>query len=97
MSKLEIYSSLLSIVSEVTEVPASEIVSGCRREEVVDARFILARCLSLEGFYPSQIAVLMGQTTRNVNRALAQLDYRLMTSFSLRNNLEAVRKKAGMI
>lgn len=97
MSKLEIFSALLSVVSEVTEVSVSDIMSGCRKEEVVDARMILARCLTQEGLYPSQIAALMGQTTRNVNRALTALDDRLTTSFNLRNNLESVRKKAGMM
>lgn len=97
MSKLEIFSALLSVVSEVTEVPASDIFSNCRKEEVVDARMILARCLSREGFYPSQIAALLGQTTRNVNRALALVDARLMSSLSLRINMETVRKKAGIM
>lgn len=97
MSKLEIFSALLSVVSEVTDVSAADILSNCRREEVVDARMILARCLSKEGFYPSQIAALMGQTTRNVNRALSLVDTRLMSSLSLRINLESVRKKAGIM
>lgn len=97
MSKLEIFTALLSIVSDVTEVSAAEILSGSRKEEVVDARMILAKCLSKEGLYPSQIASLMRQTTRNVNRALSVFDYRLLASLSLRNNLESVRKKAGIM
>lgn len=97
MGKQEIFSSLLSIVSDVTEVPASEITSGCRREEVVDARLIIARCLAMKGFYPSQIASLMRQTTRNINRELSMLNHRLMSSMPLRMNLESVKKKAGII
>lgn len=55
------------MVSEETEIPCSQILSGKKKDmETVDARYLLVHFLSETGFSPSYIASKTGITERTV-------------------------------
>lgn len=66
MGKQEKFNMVLSLVEEETEIDRTLILSGNKREEVVDARALLLYLLYDMGFYPSQIAVMSGICPRCV-------------------------------
>ena len=60
MGKQETFNRVLALIEEETEIDRSLILSGNKREEVVDARALLLYTLYELGFYPSQMAALSG-------------------------------------
>lgn len=60
MGKQETFNTVLSLIEEETEIDRTLILSGVKREEVVDARALLLYILHDIGFYPAQIAALSG-------------------------------------
>lgn len=59
------------------EIAPKVILSGSKEAEVVDARYLLVYFLFKEGFYPSQIASLVGKTKRAVNYMLSNFSSRV--------------------
>ena len=76
MHKQTIFARIVSAVSTATDLPVEVILSKCRSEEAVDARYILFHLLSSNGLYPSQISSLTGHTRRCVNKILSQYSIR---------------------
>lgn len=58
MGKQETFNKVLSLIEEETEIDRTLILSGNKREEVVDARALLLYTLYEIGLYPTQIAAL---------------------------------------
>lgn len=70
--KSVIYDETLKKVSEITEIPAYEILAkGTKGIDIVDARHLLVYALSKKGFYSSTIARLTGISHSAVNRIIA--------------------------
>lgn len=88
----EIYSSLLASVSEETEVPEDSIASTSRCAEAVDARYILVKLLSMQGFTPSAIASLIGRKRRAITRILEMFEDRLRVSPLMKVNYERIKQ-----
>lgn len=88
----EIYSSLLASVSEETEVPEDLIASASRRAEHVDARYILVKLLSMQGFTPSATASLIGHKQRAITRILEMFEDRLRVSPLMKVNYERIKQ-----
>lgn len=98
MVKSEIFSETVRAVCEVTEMTEGEIMSGSRREEVVDARHLLVSELRREGYYPSMIARRMRLTSRGVRRIISEFGDRESRSPGLRMcraRLDAGRTQRG--
>lgn len=96
--KCTIFADTLEIVARESEIPASDILSHKRTDEVVDARYIFVYLLSRRGFYASGIASRMGFTRSSISYILANFDnrrYQSGTIFEsvLRNSLSAVVKQ----
>ena len=66
MGKQETFNRVLALIEEETEIDRSLILSGNKREEVVDARALLLYTLYELGFYPSQMAALSGICPRGI-------------------------------
>ena len=75
----------LAIVSEVTEIVPENILSSCRRMEYVEARVLLIKALSEQGYHYSQIA-------KKMNRAIPSVKA-LLDSFSYRQELNIIFSK----
>ena len=96
MYKMQVYLDTLSAVAEETEVEMEKILSGCKEEEVVDARILLIRLLSEQGLYPIQISRFTGICIRSVNRFLLDFQDRIVSRRMMRLFYDNVRKKIGL-
>lgn len=86
---------ILTIVSDIMEIPASDILSKKRDAETVDARHVYIHMLHECGLYPVCISVLSGLTHRQVNNILSGFRNRMRFSRNLGNRLEIIRNKLG--
>lgn len=100
MPKSEIIASVLSYVSEETEISGEEILSSCRQQEVVDARHLAIVLMSEMGVYARQIAAVFGVSARNVYSVKINFDARLLYNRQLAvfkgNILKKLRSKFEM-
>lgn len=97
MKKREIFAEILRIVEEETEVSAENILSGLRQTEIVDARYLLIKTLRDYGFYPREIARMMGITARAIHYILTNFDTRMDYAKYKRNSYEIIRNRARNI
>lgn len=95
MGKQETFNRVLSLIEEETEVSRDLILSGNKREEVVDARSLLLYVLKDMGFYPVQIAALTGICTRCITSLIAGFNDRKESRRMLRVYHERVRTVLG--
>lgn len=98
MVKSEIFASVLRDVCEVTGIPERDIMSRSRREEIVDARHLLAEELRRLGYYPGMIAGRLGVSGRAVRNMLRDFPSRVGRSPGLemcRRKVEAMRNNEG--
>jgi hypothetical protein len=95
MKKQKVYEYILSVVAEECEVDAEVICSKTKVAEVVDARYILVKCLLDYGYYPSEVARLMGMTTRAIGYVITTFSDRLKSANYKRNNYERIKKIIG--
>lgn len=95
MSKSEIFSTILRMVSEEKEIPSAQILSGRKDTETVDARYLLVHFLFQSGLNPSYIAARIGKTERAVNQIHTNFDQRLSTQKIFRISCERIRKRLG--
>lgn len=78
MCKKELFEKIISIVSELTEIPREDILSRSRRADVTDARYLVIYTLYMQGVKIYKIAELTGIPCRSV--------YYAITSFSMRSD-----------
>lgn len=96
MYKMQIYQDALSLVAEETEIGIEKILSGCKEEEVIDARSLLVQRMHDKGLYPIQISRLTGICVRSVNRFLMDFSSRCESRIILGINYDNLRKKLGL-
>lgn len=97
MGRNDTFNQIVSSVSEVTEISVEYILSDMRTTDVVDARCIVIRLLSEQGFYRSFICEKMHRTEAGVRYLLAIYDERYDTNNWFRCNVEAIRKQLRSI
>lgn len=95
MKKSEIIATVLSAVSEETEIDIKTILSQDKRREVVDARHIAINLLYKCGIYQSNIVEIFRTTPRNVQYVISDFDTRLLYSPPMRNDYERIKKRLG--
>lgn len=93
MKKSEIFASVLADVSAETEIDSERILSSERKEEVVDARYLVIFLLLGNGFYPAMIAERMGLSARAVRSAISGFEARLANSAGLRLVCQRLSRK----
>ena len=93
MKKSEIFASVLADVSAETEIDSDRILSSERKEEVVDARYLVIFLLLGNGFYPAMIAERMGLSARAVRSAISGFEARLANSAGLRQVCQRLSRK----
>lgn len=93
MRKSEIFAAILSDVSSEAEIDSDRILSSERKEEVVDARYLVIFLLLGNGFYPAMIAERMGLSARAVRSAISRFEARLTNSAGLRLVCERLSRK----
>lgn len=95
MSKTDIFNAILRLVSEETELPCPQILSGRKDMETVDARYLLVHFLAETGLPPSYIASKIGMTERTVTNILTNFELRVATQKMLRIYSENIQKRLG--
>ena len=93
MRKSEIFAGILADVSSEAEIDSDRILSSERKEEVVDARYLVIFLLLGNGFYPAMIAERMGMTQRAVRSAISGFEARLANSSGLRLVCQRLSRK----
>lgn len=90
----EYYKRTVEVVGDLTGLTEEEIVGKRRMRELVDARCLVVRLMRDAGYYPSQIARVMGISTRWVQKVIETFDDRVRFSADpmLRCNLEEATK-----
>lgn len=96
MYKVQMFQDALKAVVEETEVSSELILSGCKQEDVIDARAILIKLLRDMGFYPIQISKITGLNSRSVNLFLLGFGERINSRKIMRINYERLRNNLGM-
>lgn len=96
MYKAQIFQEAISAVVEETEIDREQILSGCKREEVVDARALLVKVMNEKGLYPIQICRLTGIGLRSITKFLLYFDARINSRTILRINYERVKNKLSI-
>ena len=70
MGKIEDFSKVIKVVTELTEVSEDAILGRSREAEVVDARWMVICLMREKGYSTKEIASLMCHPIRTVNHAL---------------------------
>jgi hypothetical protein len=96
MYKEQILNEVLSAVVEASEVEKEKILSGCKEEEVVDARALLIRLMNDKGLYPVQISKLTGLNIRCVTHFLLVFNERKNSRKILRINYDKLQNQLGV-
>ena len=81
---------------EAMEVEEEQILSGCKQEEVVDARALLIRLMNDKGLYPVQISKITGINIRSVTQFLLGFKERINSRKILRINYERLKNQLGI-
>jgi hypothetical protein len=96
MYKVQIFQEVLPAVVEEMEVEQEQILSGCKQEEVVDARSLLIKLMNDKGLYPVQISKITGINIRSVTQFLLGFKERINSRKILRINYERLRNQLGI-
>lgn len=93
---MQIFQETLAAVENAMEIDSAQILSGCKQEEVVDARALLIRLMRDRGLYPVQISSITGLNSRSVTQFLVGFSERIKTRKILRMNYESLKIKLGI-
>lgn len=96
MYKVQIFQEVLPVVVEEMEVEQEQILSGCKQEEVVDARSLLIKLMNDKGLYPVQISKITGINIRSVTQFLLNFKERINSRKILRINYERLKNQLGI-
>lgn len=96
MYKVQIFQEVLPAVVEEMEVEQEQILSGCKQEEVVDARSLLIKLMNDKGLYPVQISKITGINIRSVTQFLLGFKERVNSRKILRINYEKLKNQLGI-
>lgn len=98
MDKKDYYEKVLHSVTSLTNLTVEDILNGRRTDEVVDARWIVAKILSDQGFHSATISQLMRMSQRNVSHIITMFDDRLgQHDFLFQETYKSACKIAGNI
>ena len=76
MGKLEDFGKVIKVVTELMDVTDQEILGKSRREEVVDARWMVICLMSEKGYSTHEISMLILHPERTVNHAIQMFPHR---------------------
>ena len=83
------------VVEALTGVTEGQIIGKCKAREFVDARWLVVKLMRDRGYYPRQIALQMGVSTRWVQKIIECFQDRVRYSSdpTLRINWEEAAKR----
>ena len=93
MGKLEDFSKVIKVVTELMDVTDQDVLGKSRVQEVVDARWMVMYFMRKKGYSTHQISVLMLHPERTVNHALSCFSDRVKYSNNGLGNILAIAEK----
>ena len=93
MGKVEDFSKVIKVVTELTEVSEESILGRSREAEVVDARWMVIHFMKVMGYSTSDIAKLINHPERTVNHATQMFLDRVRYSNGLGNIFFSARQQ----
>lgn len=81
------------LVSDITGIKSNDILSKCRRQDLVDARCLLAYALWQQGLYTIEIAALMSCTGKHVRHQVYAIRDKIKSSMRFKTMVERLRTK----
>lgn len=75
--KAKFYATVMSVVTDLTDLSENDILHGRRTMEVVDARWLCVRLMKDIGMYPYQIAGYMAMNVRTVQYIISNFNDRM--------------------
>lgn len=76
MCKKDLCEQIIALVAEVTDVTAAEIMSGNKRPDVVDARYLAIYVMLHNGVRIYRVAEFMSMSERNIYHVKERFDDR---------------------
>ena len=96
MGRYEYFSKVIKVVTELTEVPKEDILSGEKYVAAVDARRMVIYLMHEKKYASREIAPLLAMTRRSINIAIAAFPDRLYYSYDdLREKYNAAKEMLG--
>lgn len=93
MNKLEDFSKVIKVVTELIEVTDKDIIGSSRAIEAVDARWLAIKLMREKGYTSRQIAPLFNRSIRSVTHALLYFKERTQEPYSALGNMYAVARQ----
>ena len=93
MGKLEDFGKVIKVVTELMDVTDQEILGKSRRQEVVDARWMVIYLMRRKGYSIHQISALMLHPIRTINHALNSFSDRVKYANNGLGNILAIAEQ----
>lgn len=93
MCKSELFLRTVECVCIVSGVNKGDLLSGCKRMEVVDARSMLCKILYDIGFYPGEIGRYINKTSACVRFLLSDFERRKKVNKILDTYMQNIHKQ----
>lgn len=93
MGKVEDFSKVMQVVTELMDVTDQEILGHSRRQEIVDARWMVICFMREKGYSTRQISLLMMHPERTINHAITAFSDRVKYSNSSLRNILAIARQ----
>ena len=93
MGKVEDFSRVIKVVTELMDVSEQDVLVKSRVQEVVDARWMAACLMKEKGYSTKQIAPLMLHPERTINHALSSFEDRVRYSTNNLRNIFAIAQQ----
>ena len=93
MGKIEDFSKVIKVVTELMDVTEQDVLGKSRVQEVVDARWMTISLMREKGYSTSQIARLVLHPERTVNHALSAFEDRVRYSNNNLGNILATARQ----
>ena len=69
MGKVEDFSKVIKVVTELTDVTEEQILGRSREQAIVDARWMTIYFLRMKGYMPEELSSLLHHPIRTINHA----------------------------
>lgn len=93
MKRLEYFSKVIKVVTELTDVKEQDILGKSRVQEVVDARWMVIYLMKEKGYTTQQIVPLLCHPERTINHAYNNFLDRVRYSFNGIGNTLAIARQ----
>ena len=94
MGKVEDFSKVIKVVTELMDVTEQDILGKSRAQEVVDARWMVIYFMKMKGYCTKEISELVMHPERTVNHALQAVPKRMkLIGSAFGNNILIARQQ----